>query len=638
VRNSWHSRALVDLGGRRTLVGVAVVLAILVLYALHGAPKKVAANASAGRHAATSPAPPALAAVPKTAPALTEPALVRRWIRGTVTARNGATLANAELCLLGEQSNFSTQGYATQTRTVPESGDSLRFDIVLEPELPGNLQGIVLDATGGVVSGAAVTVRLDAAPDLVAMTRSNDKGEFRLHADPGPVTITAQAEAFAPAMARVNAPAESLRLVLAPASSLEGYVVDEDTGDPIGGAMVSALPRGFLQSWGIGVAANEKGHFELTGLHAGEYILTASASRWSGEIAIRLGVGEALNELQVEVRRATALNALVTAGGKACPKGGVQLAGPANLWGITDADGKLTIEGVRPGTYQATVQCQGSIPWSGELLVASEPVTRQWELDPGCAVTGRVEGPDGEPLARANVVVQLPRTPPAPVAHCTTDEAGNFECKGIDPGKYDVRLGGGRDSATVRIELSAGRGLDPIVLRASPSAAILVRIAHSQPGTSNRFQVFARATDKPPAAATATLDGQMRLDLPLGDYFVYFGPTSKLPDEARRVRLVANGQVAHVELDAPPLLSISGAVLDEQGVPVPDLWIHAESADIEGGGLPLGVPALTSAQGEFAIDQLLPGEYHLATSERRARLTVKAVLAGARNVVVRDLE
>jgi hypothetical protein len=190
----------------------------------------------------------------------------------------------------------------------------------------------------------------------------------------------------------------------------------------------------------------------------------------------------------------------------------------------------------------------------------------------------------------------------------------------------------------VRIVLSAGTKLDPIVLRAAPYATILVSIGDSQWGTSGGLQVLARRSDDLLVGATATSDGQMRFDLLLGDYSVYLGPRSKLPADARSVRLVAYGQVVHVELDAPRLLGISGVVLDEQGGPVPDLWIYAESASIEGGGLPLGVPALTSAQGEFVIDQLLPGEYHLATSERRVRLTAEAVPAGARNVVVRNPE
>ena len=89
---------------------------------------------------------------------------------------------------------------------------------------PGrSVAGVVVDATGGAVRGATVTLT---APGGERRTVSDAAGEFSFDNVPdGPATVIATYERFTPATATVAAPRRDLRLVLGPPSVTESVNV-----------------------------------------------------------------------------------------------------------------------------------------------------------------------------------------------------------------------------------------------------------------------------------------------------------------------------------------------------------------------------------------------------------------------------
>lgn len=592
-----------------------------------------------------------------------------RWVKGTVTTATGDVIDRAEVCLVSQPGHrdpgvrctrtgasgafrllagagkevltAAARQHSTQSRTVPASGDLPPFDFILNAEQPPNVSGIVVDASGGPVSGAAVFVQRRGIADPVASTWSDANGRFRTFVAPGGVTLTAQAESYAPAMARIDAPAESITLVVAAGSTLMGEVVDDGTDEPVAAVLVSASAGSALHGATIEVTTDQAGRFQMTGLHAGTYELTATAQRWGGGASsVTLGVADISEGVQLRVRPATTLSAVIRVSGKACASGRLDLQGPANLGASTEDNGELTIGGVLPGLYKADVYCPGSIGWSGELEVGTEPLLKTWDLNAGSVVSGRVERANGEPLAGAHVGIvarasgEIQRRSTS--VGCVSDEAGNFECGGLAPGDYTIRLG--RDPVSdppAIVVTSDGASAAPLVLRARPMATILAQMEGAQPARLGTFEVLARAANEFPVSAGVAPDGHARFDLPLGQYAVYLGPTSGVPRDVRQVVLSADGETVEVRVPVPELLEISGVVLDEAGFPVPDEWVFAESTAIEGTGQPLGAPALTSERGEFTVQDVIPGAYRILTDRSRTHRTQEAVQAGARDVVLR---
>lgn len=596
-------------------------------------------------------------------------ASVDRWIEGTVRTREGRAIPDADVCIIEAAGHFgaalhctranasgeyrllagvveetliaSAPQHSSEMHTVHPSRDFPPFDFILQGEQQPNVMGVVLDASGGPVSGAAVLVRRNGGPEIVASTWSDENGGFRTFVAPGSITLSAQAESYAPARVQIDAPAESLTLVLAAGSRLEGEVVDDATEQPVADVLVAATAQSGLHGATFEVSTDVAGHFQFTGLHAAKYELTAMAERWVGEPStVTLGVAETSNGVQLRVRPATTVSAVIRGGGQACARGQLQLQGPADLGGSSKGDGKVIVAGVVAGVYAARVSCPGSVSWSGELAVGLDPVMREWDLAPGAALRGRVERANGKPLPAAHVMV-VPRDRsesgrPVAGVECVSDEAGEFECGGIAPGEYQIQLGSSPTFEPPVISIGSGaRAPELVVLRAQSTATILAHIGDGRATRVGTFEVLARAANELPVSAGIGPDGHAHFDLPLGKYAVYLGPTSGVPLEARQVTLSADGERVEVVLPAPELLEISGVVLDAAGVPVPDEWVFAESTAIEATGYPLGTPALSNERGEFTVQDLIPGAYRILTDRSRLHRTLETIHAGARDVVLR---
>lgn len=121
----------------------------------------------------------------------------------------------------------SAEGYLSETVELgsPVTRSSTVFRLM---SASASVTGSVVDASGGPVTEALVSVRAGPGGAVVATARSNVDGRFSLGVAPGPVEITARAEGYsqAPASALL-APAGGIILYLAPASGISGRVVIE---------------------------------------------------------------------------------------------------------------------------------------------------------------------------------------------------------------------------------------------------------------------------------------------------------------------------------------------------------------------------------------------------------------------------
>jgi hypothetical protein len=102
------------------------------------------------------------------------------------------------------------------------------------------------------------------------------------------------------------------------------------------------------------------------------------------------------------------------------------------------------------------------------------------------------------------------------------------------------------------------------------------------------------------------------------------------------VALERDAQVLDVELSVPPLRSISGNVVDERGVPVPDAWVRATSEDdFTHSREASAAPVLSDSGGAFSISGLFDGKYTLSVSSALGEATLPDVVGGTQAVVVR---
>lgn len=187
-------------------------------------------------------------------------------IVGNVESRTGLPIAGASVCLVNTASGLDDLPSASCTLT--DGRGRFTLPRITSPELlataPGHLparalggdsgsaevritlepggapvSGTVLDAGGGPIPGARVTVRRSPRGAVLAIAYSDVAGRFSATAVPGPVMLEATAEHYSVAHRLVEAPAPNLTLALVPASRIRGRVVRAD-GSPISDVAVTA--------------------------------------------------------------------------------------------------------------------------------------------------------------------------------------------------------------------------------------------------------------------------------------------------------------------------------------------------------------------------------------------------------------
>ena len=303
--------------------------------------------------------------------------------------------------------------------------------------------------------------------------------------------------------------------------------------------------------------------------------------------------------------------------------------GPPFARTTTDADGGFRVEGVPlGGIVSLDASAPGHSTTTRSLMLgegAADHPPVEIEIAPGALVSGTVVGPDGRPVAGAEVLAIAvdDSTPLATLearlgpwgvamrtaASARTDADGRFEVDALAvPARYRffARRDGIVRSALTDPPLAAdapGRhAAGAVALRRAASIVVQILDPDGAEVVDARVWVDLMGMDLVPEKgprARFTL-------LPPGDYDVR---VAKAPwaTAVRRVTVV-EGDEAEMTVRLERGVSLEGVVVDDRGTPVAGASVSASSDGDAGGG------AATDAEGRFRVDGLRPGRYQVSAS------------------------
>lgn len=574
----------------------------------------------------------------------------------------------------------SARGYATQNVTVAATAQPLDGwgDILIDMTLEGaefNVQGEVLDATGGVVPGARVRVL---ESHLSVATASDASGLFDLHLPPGQHRIIAEADGYAPTLRTMVAPTERLVLSLLPESRITGRVLGAD-GEPASDVQVLALPlpgRGLrATSLYPDTVSDGEGTFALGGLGGGVYRLLARADGYSGEVISQLGIGESQRDAVVHLEAAAALSgavALPSRDALPCARWHLLLVSdlkpprpPSVEWqqatprALTHPqlaklgeDGAFVLDDVPPGRYTAQLECQGAL---GYLTLKSFELSAGETLALGTLIPGSAQGltvqvsdtqgqpapslrlfiepvRDGQPHAQGSAPAKAEGLP-SDRWSLTSDSEGRATMLGLPPGRYRIgRAVVGKQTDQV-VEVPV-HGLTGAQLKLDDTATLTVQVLDELDGCAQddvsvyleRAGAGHKSAAPGPSADSAALAMEplglgryQARHLPAGSYRVVADDGCNPPLGRNDPQFIVELKPAdHRELTLETRRDalLQGVVVDDDGTPLPDVWVSAYADDavvptalhgLDGAAhwfeqyASRGCHALTDGEGQFLI-------------------------------------
>jgi uncharacterized GH25 family protein len=517
------------------------------------------------------------------------------------------------------------------------------------------LSGIVVDSRGQPVSGVNVTLSyMKGTEGLSVPARSRADGEFRFTGLPpgGTFDLSATRDGFARTTATARTapagqPSPRARIVMADGQTAFGRVVDEG-GRPIeGAALLLASPYGE----GLRDAVSDaEGRFEFRHLIPGRVSLRATHPDHAPgflkavEIppetprvnlgTVKLPPAEAIEGRVTDSRGRAIEGAEVLSYGETSGFGGDSMAmldeeAPLR----TGSDGSFRIERLESGKrYALTVRHAGYVEASvpGVPAPTLEPLTI--ELKAARSLSGRVLGPEGEPVEGATVFWFQDGNVSFDSA-VKSDADGKFRITGFPPGTLmleamaegyanrrieGIEIPGDKDPEDLQITLQRAITLDVRVLNAEgePVPGVSVSMQPVEPiPVEDRRMVLLHGLDPDRTDAA----GRCRLTVPNpGNYWVL---ASRQGEPVRNQVEVHEGSNA-VEIRLPAITEISGRVVDGNGAPVARAAVNLRQNE-----------ALqrrwTSADGTFVFSDVADGEYRVAAvQEKLASEEVGVTVAG----------
>ncbi|MBN1419373.1 MAG: carboxypeptidase regulatory-like domain-containing protein [Planctomycetes bacterium] len=346
-------------------------------------------------------------------------------------------------------------------------GDDVERTIELDPG--GRIEGQVMDSAGQPVAGARVRAIGEENADFLriqkvlggslasAMTEAD--GTFEIEGLTfGAYTIIGEKAGYASATSRGVRPGETVALTLTAASILRGVAIDAQTRLPLPRFQVRLEVEGEgsredrLVAWRT--VDDPDGAFEIGGLAAGRYLITAQAPEHvPASYAVALAEG-AFAEIVLEVPLAGIIDGRIV-DPKGLPVAGAQVAladaveaGPfaRRRDAVSDAEGRFSLEGLTEGFHTLRVRHREFVPIRAEGIGvapgARTPV--ELRLEEGFAIEGAVLDPDDRPSEGEPVVIEGPDDFQETVR---TDGSGRFRFAGLRPGAHTIRLGRDRKDA-----------------------------------------------------------------------------------------------------------------------------------------------------------------------------------------------
>jgi hypothetical protein len=505
--------------------------------------------------------------------------------------------------------------------------------------LPGTfLAGRVFDAdTKAALPGARVSVG-DAAGAVCG-----PEGAFRIEGAPrGRVLVAASAPGYARRSDGLDLPEWGRTghdILLRAGGSVAGVVLGVD-GKPAPGAVVRPLAVLKVPVAGEVVApvdaeaaiSGADGVFLVEGLPAKTALrLVASTSDALSEPVdvAALAKGEARTGVEIRLAPGAAF-AVEVRDGAGAPIAGVSVtaADPdegggrfgmlnvrvptATAPGVTGADGRALVRPVVPGPK--TVRARKD-DWRNAsapaVAVAGQEIPVSLVLEPGASVSGRVQDPDGAPIAGAEVSAMSFAAGDASSETRTTAEDGTFRIGGL-PGRASTVRAGKRGYVSTSAN-NVQPGTTDVVLTLAPGGTIVGTVTEPDGKPSPRFRAMAKPEGRPGAnpmdwqrfasesAGTEFHDGRFRIEgVEPGSWTV----------EARADRF-APGRAAGVAVEARKETEV--AIVLSSGVAVEGVVVRKSDGSPVAGAR-VRVPA-EGIFGEFDMDLDLGALEDVASEE-----------------------
>lgn len=400
---------------------------------------------------------------------------------------------------------------------------------------------------------------------------------------------------------------------------LQGQVQGAD-GKGIGGAKVwidSVPPRT--------TTSEEDGSFEFDKLVGRTYHLgAASGEMIGGPVGFKLT--EKPDPVIIRISEGATLIAIVVDENDKPLEGADVKAGDDEERVVrTNAEGKATIKPVRPGWIPVEASADGYASSMAITTIGSGGAVGNIKLTlkKGVAISGKVVDEQGQPIAKARITV-------APGmwgwsehrAKTTSDEKGEFTLVALPEGSHILASVDGEHTPSrsapvtvgsqpvsgITITMKAGASLAGIVVDADgkPVPAAAVRVAGKGADMWWRQQMRQTTTD---AEGKFALRGLARSPMQVRAESDAFA--SKVTD----VDLTDRADVRDVKLVLDVSGRIAGVVVDDKGVPVPEVQVNAlpdflsSDGNTEGMALTGMSSATTDGSGAFTVTGLADGAY-----------------------------
>ncbi|MBX3160236.1 MAG: sigma-70 family RNA polymerase sigma factor [Deltaproteobacteria bacterium] len=498
----------------------------------------------------------------------------------------------------------------------------------------GVVEVAVTSASGGApVAGATVELR----STLVWQGTTDASGTAKL-VGVGAVwaPLAVHATGFAPAAIMVSTSGDPERpatyaLALATGAPVAGRVVDEQ-GRPVEGARVVATfasePFPVVDPRRDGTLTDAKGAWTLPALSAGTWRVTAT----HGDHAPASSPPLTLDGTNAREGVELVLGEGGTVRGVVRDKGGQPVAGAdvrvvvrgftfwrARRQALTGADGKFAMTGLprRAVDVVASHETGGASAIAGADLAAKVEADVALTLDVTGAIDGIVADKAGATIGDAQVIAEpqfdggvadraawgirgVPET--------VTDQGGAFRFHGLPPGVYHVRAArpGAPEAALLLSPAAVARPGDaPLKLVVPADGKLAGKLAFADGATPKRFAIAIGSTDPRPFASA---DGKFELPAVAGTHMITVSGPGFVEKRVSDV-VVAEGKPTDLgTITVTAGRSLSGRVLDENGVPVAKAKVAA-GALLTGGGKELYIPnesigakdTETDADGRFSF-------------------------------------
>jgi RNA polymerase sigma factor (sigma-70 family) len=528
------------------------------------------------------------------------------------------------------------------------------------------LSGRVLDAGGGVVSGAMVTAVLSrstnpGAPNaLVLRALTTERGEYRLFVRSGQHQLRAEAAGYAPAEAWLALKENRTRdFVLTPAARVSGRVIERASGQPVADAEVLLAGEESAARYPTSTPARTdgQGRFLFSSVEAGRHSLSA---RWGPLVSVPVDV--TVNaadgaELNILVDPAFSVSGRVV-DGKGLPVAGAIVQMQKGMFFTrepplktrSEADGRYVLEGVLPGRYMARAVDQ-PFPWAEGTVVtvaASEVERIDLVLNRPAVVEGRVLRSDGQPATDLEVhVLSDDRRPNNQIktnSIAATGTDGRFRVL-VMPGKIQVRAHDPQHgSALEEIGVVAGGETRQVALRLGPAgtAAVSGRVTLSNGKPGEGLSVLARGgrasqstrTDDRGGFTVAGLDpGSLSVEALADEESRHLGSWNWAKQE---LQLHPGEHRQGIALTLPARGRIAGRVVAPDGTPAGGVTVIAAFED--SGRIVSSAAKRVSAgpDGSFVIEGLPLGKHAIsAIHPAHADGELRGVDTGTENALIK---